>query len=96
MFQVTDMMVANSSNLIITVKPANQHTVGNHLRRDSCTRFSGVSFVGSHLSQVSQVISDDNNDDEIRHRVIEDPQNSNNAEEERWGTGAGGRGVLHL
>ncbi|XP_052000569.1 par-6 family cell polarity regulator gamma a [Xyrauchen texanus] len=31
--QVTDMMIANSLNLIITVKPANQH---NNIRRKSC------------------------------------------------------------
>ncbi|XP_056617959.1 par-6 family cell polarity regulator gamma a [Triplophysa dalaica] len=31
--QVTDMMIANSHNLIITVKPANQH---NNIRRKSC------------------------------------------------------------
>jgi len=56
--QVTDMMVANSSNLIITVKPANQHTVGshgNHPRRGSFSRTSAVSSAGSHLSHNSHV-----------------------------------------
>lgn len=35
--QVTDMMIANSHNLIITVKPANQH---NNIRRKSCVSSS--------------------------------------------------------
>uniref|UniRef100_A0A2P2IB60 Partitioning defective 6 homolog alpha-like n=1 Tax=Hirondellea gigas TaxID=1518452 RepID=A0A2P2IB60_9CRUS len=51
--QVTDMMVANSSNLIITVKPANQHTLSQQPRRGSGSRNSGVSSAGSHLSQMS-------------------------------------------
>ena len=46
-------MVANSSNLIITVKPANQHTLSQQPRRGSFSRNSGVSSAGSHLSQVS-------------------------------------------
>lgn len=46
--QVTDMMVANSSNLIITVKPANQRTVGPP-RRGSFGRNSQLSS-GSHQS----------------------------------------------
>lgn len=37
--QVTDMMVANSSNLIVTVKPANQRTLMP--RRGSFSRNSG-------------------------------------------------------
>ncbi|KAF2355424.1 PDZ domain [Trinorchestia longiramus] len=53
--QVTDMMVANSSNLIITVKPANQHTVGQHPRRGSFSRNSGVSSAGSQLSRTSHI-----------------------------------------
>ena len=44
--QVTDMMVANSSNLIVTVKPANQRTPMP--RRGSFSRNSG-----SHLSRGS-------------------------------------------
>jgi len=44
--QVTDMMVANSSNLIVTVKPANQRTLMP--RRGSFSRNSG-----SHLSRGS-------------------------------------------
>jgi len=49
--QVTDMMVANSSNLIVTVRPANhQHLTP---RRGSFTRVSQLS-AGSHLSGNSQ------------------------------------------
>ncbi|CAH0551095.1 unnamed protein product [Brassicogethes aeneus] len=50
--QVTDMMVANSSNLIITVKPANQRTVGP-VRRGSFGRNSQLSS-GSHQSHTTQ------------------------------------------
>lgn len=49
--QVTDMMVANSSNLIITVKPANQRTVGP-VRRGSFSRNSQLSS-GSHQSNTT-------------------------------------------
>ncbi|VEN56085.1 unnamed protein product [Callosobruchus maculatus] len=49
--QVTDMMVANSSNLIITVKPANQRTVGPP-RRGSFSRNSQLS-TGSHQSNTT-------------------------------------------
>ena len=48
--QVTDMMVANSSNLIITVKPANQRTLMP--RRGSFSRTSNMSH-GSLLSKSS-------------------------------------------
>lgn len=52
--QVTDMMVANSHNLIITVKPANQRTTLSAIgpRRGSYSRNSNVSH-GSHLSRSS-------------------------------------------
>ncbi|XP_073703681.1 par-6 family cell polarity regulator gamma a [Garra rufa] len=42
--QVTDMMIANSHNLIITVKPANQH---NNIRRKSCTSSSSGHYFDS-------------------------------------------------
>jgi len=50
--QVTDMMVANSSNLIITVKPANQRTIMSAPRRGSFSRNSNMSH-GSMLSRSS-------------------------------------------
>ncbi|CAD7077590.1 unnamed protein product [Hermetia illucens] len=55
--QVTDMMVANSSNLIITVKPANQRTLASP-RRGSFSR-------NSQLSSGSQQTSNTNTSDEI-------------------------------
>ena len=48
--QVTDMMVANSSNLIVTVKPANQRTLISN--RGSFSRTSNLSH-GSALSRGS-------------------------------------------
>lgn len=68
--QVTDMMVANSSNLIITVKPANQRTLMQP-RRGSFSRTSNMSH-GSLLSKSSTQsggtgASDDHDEeDEIR------------------------------
>ena len=56
--QVTDMMVANSSNLIITVKPANQRTVVP--RRGSFSRNSGMSS-RSMLSRGSSTQSNTSN-----------------------------------
>jgi len=50
--QVTDMMVANSSNLIVTVKPANQRTMMGP-RRGSFSRNSGMS-AASMLSSSTQ------------------------------------------
>merc|ERR1712141_975387 len=50
--RVTDMMVANSSNLIVTVKPANQRTIMNAPRRGSFSRNSNMSQ-GSMLSRSS-------------------------------------------
>lgn len=64
--QVTDMMVANSSNLIITVKPANQRTVSATPRRGSFSRNSAMSS-GSHQSHQSTASDDERYDtDEIR------------------------------
>uniref|UniRef100_A0A673JEZ5 Par-6 family cell polarity regulator gamma a n=1 Tax=Sinocyclocheilus rhinocerous TaxID=307959 RepID=A0A673JEZ5_9TELE len=42
--QVTDMMIANSHNLIITVKPANQH---NNIRQKSCISSSSGHYFDS-------------------------------------------------
>ncbi|XP_053596127.1 partitioning defective protein 6 [Microplitis demolitor] len=52
--QVTDMMIANSSNLIITVKPANQRAAMAAPRRGSFSRNSQLSS-GSHQSTQSIV-----------------------------------------
>lgn len=44
--QVTDMMVANSWNLIITVKPANQRTSGSNSATTTLRRNSGAGSAG--------------------------------------------------
>uniref|UniRef100_A0A0K8TKQ3 Putative cell polarity protein par6 n=1 Tax=Tabanus bromius TaxID=304241 RepID=A0A0K8TKQ3_TABBR len=86
--QVTDMMVANSSNLIITVKPANQRAMASP-RRGSFSR-------NSQLSSGSQQTSNTNTSDEIEGDdqdeildltgvTLEDPHSINSKDE-----------VLHL
>ncbi|KAL6436749.1 hypothetical protein ACFW04_004878 [Cataglyphis niger] len=60
--QVTDMMIANSSNLIITVKPANQRAALTAPRRGSYSRNSQLSS-GSHQS--TQSAGSDEEADEI-------------------------------
>ena len=64
--QVTDMMVANSSNLIITVKPVNQtNTLASTSARHHPHRRSGVS-VGSNQSAVSI------DSDEVKDLMLKD------------------------
>ncbi|XP_051948140.1 partitioning defective 6 homolog beta [Xyrauchen texanus] len=77
--QVTDMMIANSHNLIITVKPANQRnnvvrngnsgdgaTSGSSGRSsDSSTSFYGYSAPGSMAMTPSHIIQNYEQDDEI-------------------------------
>ncbi|KAM8720877.1 hypothetical protein ACLKA7_006855 [Drosophila subpalustris] len=57
--QVTDMMVANSSNLIITVKPANQRTLTS-THRGSFSRNSQLSSGSHHTNHT-------NTSDELEH-----------------------------
>ncbi|XP_022198738.1 partitioning defective protein 6 [Nilaparvata lugens] len=57
--QVTDMMVANSWNLIITVKPANQRTVAPPPRRGSFSRNSQLSSGSAQSSCPTTAGSDD-------------------------------------
>merc|ERR1719273_979843 len=66
--QVTDMMVANSSNLIVTVKPANQSSL--HPRRGSFSRNSNMSH-GSMLSRGSST-SNANSDTFANHHIDHD------------------------
>uniref|UniRef100_U5ERQ4 Putative cell polarity protein par6 n=1 Tax=Corethrella appendiculata TaxID=1370023 RepID=U5ERQ4_9DIPT len=64
--QVTDMMVANSSNLIITVKPVNQRTLAAP-RRGSFSRNSQVSGGSQQSHQTTGSDENDQDDqDEIR------------------------------
>lgn len=65
--QVTDMMVANSSNLIITVKPANQRTLAQP-RRGSFSRNSQV----SSNSQQSQHTNRTNTSEEVEEADDQD------------------------
>lgn len=99
------MMVANSSNLIITVKPANQHTLSQQPRRGSFSRNSGVSSAGSHLSQVShgsqasRTSQHTVNSDEDAYDVdeIKDLTQAVTLESSSSGGGGGAdEGVLHL
>merc|ERR1712066_924396 len=67
--QVTDMMVANSSNLIITVKPANQRTImGSAPRRGSFSRNSNM----SHGSMLSRSSTQSNTNDSSTENFHED------------------------
>lgn len=53
-FQVTDMMVANSHNLIVTVKPANQrNNVAHRGSKTSMENFGSVGSAGSTGSALS-------------------------------------------
>ena len=65
--QVTDMMVANSSNLIVTVKPANQRTLMGP-RRGSFSRNSNMSGQSmlSNSTQSGTGSEDHEDEDEIR------------------------------
>lgn len=88
--QVTDMMVANSSNLIITVKPANQRTV-TAPRRGSFSRNSQLSS-GSQQSTATTGSDDDRFDQD----EIVDMTGAAAAEEEEEQAAPRDEGVLHL
>lgn len=92
--QVTDMMVANSSNLIITVKPANQRTVAvGPVRRGSLGRSSQLSS-GSHQSAATQH-STGSGDDQYDQDEIVDLTGGVHLEEQPP-PAARDEGVLHL
>lgn len=69
------MMVANSSNLIITVKPANQRTLAGPRRpsfSQNSQRSSGSHHSHqSHHSQHTNPASDDNDPDDQEDEVID-------------------------
>jgi len=67
--QVTDMMVANSSNLIITVKPANQRTLAPP-RRGSFSRTSQLSS-GSHQSTHSATTTGSDDDRYDQDEIVD-------------------------
>lgn len=106
--QVTDMMVANSSNLIVTVKPANQRTIMSSApRRGSFSRNSNMSQ-GSMLSRSSTQSNtndsstggqdyDHDEEDEIRDLTNQQSASSNPQESlnSRGSYGSGGRFSAH-
>lgn len=67
--QVTDMMVANSSNLIITIRPANQSSVG-FPRRGSIGHSSQMSHGSQHSNQSLPSDDDHFEEDEIRDHTV--------------------------
>ena len=69
--QVTDMMVANSSNLIITIRPANQRNLPMSAMRGSYCRSSQLSQDSSHNSALSA--SDEEEEDEIKDYGVTPP-----------------------
>ena len=85
--QVTDMMVANSANLIITVKPANQRgvlTLSRASHNDTITSYSTI---------VSMVHSDEDHEDdeaedldEIKDLTVQTSDKNNMKDD----------GILHL
>ncbi|KAH1000614.1 hypothetical protein HUJ04_012918 [Dendroctonus ponderosae] len=89
--QVTDMMIANSSNLIITVKPANQRTVGP-VRRGSFSRNSHM----SSGSQQSQTTAGSDPEDKFDQDEIVDLTANINLETANSNGGGTDDGILHL
>ena len=90
--QVTDMMVANSSNLIVTVKPANQRTLMGP-RRGSFSRNSAMSS-HSMLSSSTQsgTGSEDHEEDEERDEIVDHHHHHGSS----FHSHRGAKPVLHL
>jgi len=95
--QVTDMMVANSSNLIVTVKPANQRTLMGP-RRGSFSRNSNMS-AGSMLSKSSTQSgggSSEDHDDEDEIRDLTGANSLDAMERREEYSSTSKKHVLHL
>lgn len=99
--QVTDMMVANSSNLIVTVKPANQRsTMGP--RRGSFSRTSNMSHQSMLSSSThSRTESEDLEDEDEIRDLTDHPVHHNHAlplddSHRRQASNHSRRQVLHL
>lgn len=88
--QVTDMMVANSSNLIVTVKPANQRTLMGP-RRGSFSRNSAMSS-HSMLSSSTQsgTGSEDHEEEDDKDEIVDHHGSSFHSRP------GGNKPVLHL
>lgn len=68
--QVTDMMVANSSNLIITVKPANQRTLAQP-RNGSFSRNSQLSSGSQKSHHTNQSTTSDENEPDDQDEIVD-------------------------
>ena len=84
--QVTDMMVANSSNLIITVKPVNQRMTlapqrGSALRGSQASSASHFSYHSSRSfdSDGPPVDNRDDDEDEIQDHLQDDKTDKDSA-----------------
>jgi len=99
--QVTDMMVANSANMIITVKPANQNNniqrravaskaAATAVRNSPLTHHGTMAAAGGGETNLALVENDD--EDEVREYVKEpsavagDPMESGNFPRAAWGS----------
>lgn len=71
--QVTDMMIANSSNLIITTKPFNQ-------QGSSVTMIEEGSLNNNLQSKKEEYDDDDDDDDDIKEFIRQDPSGSSNTD----------------
>jgi len=92
--QVTDMMVANSSNLIVTVKPANQRsTMGP--RRGSFSRTSNMSHQSLLSSSTHSRTESEDLEDEDEIRDLTD-NNALDSDIRRHASNNSRRQVLHL
>lgn len=59
------MMVANSSNLIVTVKPANQRNTLSAPRRGSISRTSRISASSAQSATTTTNTSEDDDQDDV-------------------------------
>merc|ERR1711936_340286 len=87
--QVTDMMVANSSNLIVTVKPANQRTLMGP-RRGSFSRNSAMSSHSMLSSSTQSGTGREDHEEEEEWDEIVDHHGSS------FHSHRGAKPVLHL
>lgn len=82
--QVTDMMVANSSNLIITVKPVNQRMTlasqrGSAWRGSQASSTSHHSYRSSKSFDSDTALDKDDDEDEIRDLLSESKSDKDSA-----------------
>ena len=85
--QVTDMMVANSANLIVTVKPVNQRwtlarsETGRHSQKSTGSLPSAASAESAQSDEIREVDDELNDDeDEVKDHLDESPVKSETSE----------------